>query len=209
MEKSENNSINTGQPDITDDDIYQAMKDIPGYLDITPGDFKEIYRLAWRHSMERIARSVTAAEIMTRPVFSVKRAAPLQELADLMAEKRISGVPVLEDDGTVAGIVSEKDFLSQMGARDKQTVMSLVSGCIKNKGCVVVTIRKQKAEDIMTTPAVTVSEQTPIGEIARLFSEKQINRVPVIDKEHRLAGIVSRADIVRGMPPARMIPCEE
>jgi len=118
-------------------------------------------------------------------------------VAELMAEKTVSGIPVLEDDGKVAGIISEKDFLSHMGSRDKTHFMAVVAECLKGKGCVAMPIRLKKAEDIMTSPAFTVKEDTSVIEIANLFTEKNINRVPVINEEGRLAGIVSRADIVR------------
>ena len=59
--------------DISDDDIYEAMKDVPGYLDITPGDFKEVYLQAYRHAISRVMKSVKAADVMTRQVISVGR----------------------------------------------------------------------------------------------------------------------------------------
>ena len=58
-------------------------------------------------------------------------------------------------------------------------------------------MRKQKAGDIMTSPAITVGENTSISEIATIFSEKNINRAPVTDPNNRLLGIVTRTDIVR------------
>ena len=183
--------------EISDNDIYEAMKDIPGYLDITPADLKEIYRFAYRHAVERITQSVRAHHIMTTRVFSVNRKTPVKEVAELMAEKTVSGIPVLDDDEKVAGIISEKDFLSHMGSRDKTHFMAVVAECLKGKGCVAMPIRLKKAEDIMTSPAFTVKEDTSVIEIANLFTEKNINRVPVINGEGRLTGIVSRADIVR------------
>ena len=183
--------------EISDNDIYEAMKDIPGYLDITPADLKDVYKLAYRHALQRITQAVRAHDIMTTQVFSVNRTTPVMEVAELMAEKTVSGIPVLEEDGKVAGIISEKDFLSHMGSRDKTHFMAVVAECLKGKGCVAMPIRSQKAEDIMTSPAVTVKEDTSVIEIANLFTEKNINRVPVINEEGRLKGIVSRADIVR------------
>ena len=183
--------------EISDEDIYEAMKNIPGYLDITPADLKEIYKFAYRHALQRITQAVRAHDIMTTQVFSVNRTTPVMEVAELMAEKTVSGIPVLEEDGKVAGIISEKDFLSHMGSRDKTHFMAVVAECLKGKGCVAMPIRSQKAEDIMTSPAVTVKEDTSVIEIANLFTEKNINRVPVINEEGTLKGIVSRADIVR------------
>ncbi len=182
---------------ISDEDIYAAMKDIPGYLDITSGDFKELYRRAYRHALKRIAQSIKASDIMTRDVVTAAREMPLREVAKKMAEKGVSGVPVVEADKKVAGIISEKDFLSHMGAKDTKTFMSVVAECLKAKGCVAVSIRDQNAEDIMTSPAITVSIDTTVMEIAHIFTEKKINRVPVTNKEGHLVGIISRADVVR------------
>jgi CBS domain-containing protein len=183
--------------EISDDDIYEAMKDIPGYLDVTPADLKEIYKFAYRHAWERITQSVKANAIMTRQVLSVKKDTSLKEIAELMAEKSVSGVPVIEEDGKVAGIISEKDFLSQMGARDKSHFMAFVAECLQGKGCTDFPVALQKAEDIMTSPAIIVREEATVFEISNIFFQKNINRVPVTDREGKLLGIVSRADIVR------------
>jgi len=183
--------------EISDDDIYEAMKDIPGYLDITPADLKEIYKFAYRHALERITQSVRAHDIMTRQVFSVKKNTPLKEVAELMAKEKISGIPVLEDDDKVAGMISEKDFLGSMGQGDRTHFMAFVAECLQGKGCAAMPIRLQKAEDIMTSPAITVAEDASVFEISNIFTQKNINRVPVIDSEGKMIGIVSRADIVR------------
>jgi CBS-domain-containing membrane protein len=190
-------------PDISDGDIYEAMKEIPGYLDITPADLKEIYRHAFRHALERVSRPIKAAEIMTRGVHHVRMDTPLKDVAELMARQRISGVPVLDKTGRVAGIISEKDFLSRMGAPDTAHVMGVIAACLEGKGCVALPIRGRMAADIMATPALTVREDTSTLEIMEIFSAKNINRVPVIDGSGKLAGIVSRADILRAQTPPR------
>jgi CBS domain-containing membrane protein len=183
--------------EISDEDIYEAMKDIPGYLDITLGDLKEIYFHAYRRALERIACSVRAADLMTTKVHCVRRATPLKEVVEIMAQNAISGVPVVEEDGSVVGVISEKDFLSHMGAEEPKSLMGVIAECLQNKGCLAVTIRAQRAEDLMTSPAITVREDTILIEISNKFIEKKINRVPVVDQQGKLLGIVSRADIVR------------
>ena len=190
-------------PDISDGDIYAAMKEIPGYLDITPSDLKEIYRHALRHARERVSRPVKAAEIMTRSVHHVRVATPLKDVAELMAHQMISGVPVLDEAGRVAGIISEKDFLSRMGAADTVPIMGIIAACLGGKGCVAAPIRGRIASDIMAAPAVTVCEDTSALEIMEIFSTRNINRVPVIDGTGKLIGIVSRADVLRAPPAPR------
>lgn len=183
---------------ISDEDIYEAMKDIPGYLDITSGDLKELYRHAFRHARNRIFQSVTAGRIMRKDVITVQEKAPLTEVAALMSEKGISGVPVVSSDRIVVGVVSEKDFLFRMGSGKTGTFMSVVAECLEGKGCVAIPIRKGKAEDIMSAPPVTVHEDTTVQEIVRILKEKKINRLPVLDRKGCLVGIVSRGDIIRG-----------
>ncbi len=183
--------------DISDEDVYDAMKEIPGYLDITPGDFKEVFHLAYRHAVDRFACSVKTKDVMTKNVAFVTGKTSLKEAADTMAHNGISGVPVVEDNTKVIGILSEKDFLSHMGAQDTITFMGVVAECLKGSECVAVPIRELKAEDIMTSPAITVDQDTTIMEVANTFKEKKINRVPVTDKDGNLSGIISRADILQ------------
>ena len=110
-----NNLRDLSNLDISDNDIMEAMKEIGGYVDITPGDARQIYRLAYHYALERLPRSAKARDVMTRDVVSVKKATLLGDVAGVMACHGISGVPVIEDDGTVAGVISEKDFLFHLG----------------------------------------------------------------------------------------------
>ena len=183
--------------DMSEADILDAMKSIPGYLDITPGDFKEIYRYAYRQAIERIAQSLLAKDVMTTKLISVTMQTSLQETAAKMASHGISGVPVVDQKNTVVGIISEKDFLGHMGEKKTRSTMEVIAQCLSSKGCVAVSMRTGLAKDIMTSPAITVFEDTPVFEIASIFTEKNINRVPVRDKNGRLVGIVARADIFR------------
>ncbi len=183
--------------DISDDDIYEAMKDISGYLDITPGDFKEVYVRAYRHAVLRLMKSVKAADVMTRKVISVREATPLVEVAEIMARGRISGVPVLESSGMVVGVISEKDFLRTMAGPGPTGFMEVVSQCLGGGVCLAVPIKARAAADIMSRPPITITEDCPVSEIAVLMIQKRINRVPVVDKGANLTGIISRADVVR------------
>jgi CBS domain-containing membrane protein len=183
--------------DISDDDVYEAMRDIPGYLDITPGDFKEVYLKAYRHAMTRLTKSVKASDVMTRDVASVAPDTSLKEVAEIMAQRKISGVPVVAADGTVVGMISEKDFLTSMGSGVATSFMDVVAQCLHGRGCLAAPVRAKVAKDIMSAPVVTAAEETPVMEVADLFTRHGINRVPVLNREGRLIGLVSRADVVR------------
>ena len=183
--------------DISDDDIFSAMKDIEGYLDITPGDFKELYFYACNHAAERLINSVTAKDIMTKEVIVVDRNTSLQKIAEMMESNSISGVPVMGLDNKVVGVISEKDFLFYMGRKKNSSLMGIISQCLSNKGCIALPINRKKAEDIMTTPPITVTETTSVAGIMSIFTEKNINRVPVLNEALALVGIVSRADVLK------------
>jgi CBS domain-containing membrane protein len=181
--------------DMSDEDILDAMKSIPGYLDITPGDFKEIFRYAYRHAIERIAQSLLARDVMTVKLISVTQDTSLQETSAKMAAHGISGVPVIDESNSVVGVISEKDFLFHMGEKKTRSTMEVIAQCLSSKGCVALSMHTGFAKDIMTSPALTVYDDAPVFEIASIFAEKNINRVPVLDKNGHLVGIVARADI--------------
>jgi len=183
--------------DLKEEDILEAMRAIPGYLDITPGDFKEIYRLAFQHALERLSRDVSAAEIMTTDVVAVYPDTPVAEVAAAMGKRGVSGLPVVDAENKVVGMISEKDFLSRMGVKESQNFMSLVANCLKTKGCVALPIKAALAKDIMSSPAITVLPETPVRTIAATLTANRINRVAVTDPEGRLLGLVSRGDIVK------------
>jgi CBS-domain-containing membrane protein len=183
--------------DISDKDIYEAMTEIPGYLDITPGDFKEVYLRAYQHALKRLTRSVQVKDVMTTGVVSVLRKTPIREVAELIARSRVSGTPVLEPDGSVAGVISERDFLYSMGGARTATFMDVVASCLSGGACLAQPVELQCAEDIMTAPAVTVGPETSLMEVANIMASRNINRVPVVDAAGKLIGIASRADVVR------------
>lgn len=173
---------------ISDDDIYEAMKDIPGYLDITTKDFKEVYQFACQHAFHRIASSIRASDIMTKQVFFVKPDTPLKEVAEVMEKHGISGLPVVDENKKVIGIITEKNF------------MTVIAHCLQNEGRLVIPISSQKAADIMTTPAITVIEDTTVLKSNNILHEKHIDRVPVVNQMGFLQGIVTRADILKISP---------
>jgi len=208
MDSNLNQAVN-----ISEDDIYEAMKEMEGYLDITPGDFKALYEVAHRHAIDRLTTSVKAGDVMTRDVVFVEKDTPLAEVADRMARKGVSGVPVIENQ-KVVGVISEKDFILAMGGEELRSFMAVVAHCLGNKGCVALPVRHQTAKDIMTHPALTVKAETPLSKVADIMAENNLNRVPVVDSEEKLLGIIARADIVQTsctliIPPEEVGPSSE
>ena len=183
--------------DLTDEDIFNAMKEFKAYIDITPGDFKLIYQYAHGIAIKRLQTNTKAKDIMTHDVISVSAEDSLQLCAEKMAINKISGVPVIDKDQKVKGIISENDFLKHMGSTEIKTFMDVIAECLRGSGCLAISIRKRIVSNIMTTPVITVYDDTTIVEIVKIFSDKNINRTPVVNQLGHLIGIVTRSDILQ------------
>lgn len=181
--------------ELSEEDLYEALGDLSGYVDVTPGDLREIYRRAWKHAGERLTRSLRVRDVMTREVVTVARGASAAEVAEAMAGRGVSGLPVVDPNGHVAGVVSEKDLLSRASFHGPASAMGLVAAALRQGGTLRVDLADRRAEDLMTTPALTVREDAPLGEATALL-RRGINRLPVVAADGRLVGIVSRGDLL-------------
>jgi CBS domain-containing protein len=149
-----------------------------------------------------------ARDVMTTNVVSVKLDTPVRQIAELLLENKISAVPVLDQSGAVVGMVSEGDLLRMNGTeRDKRRewwLALLAEGEPLSKEFLanIHANTQRTARDIMSSPVMTVSEDTELSEIGKLLMSLQIKRVPVV-REGRLRGIVSRADLIRALAKQR------
>jgi CBS domain-containing protein len=141
---------------------------------------------------------MTTRDVMTRPVVTVKPETLLKEVAQLLIDHRISGLPVVDPDGSVLGIVSEADFLIKEVGGEALPHRRLARFRGESRGS-----RAQQAKlvaltagEAMTSPALTISSGCRIAEAATLMTSRGVNRLPVVD-DGRLVGIVTRADLVR------------
>lgn len=142
-----------------------------------------------------------AKDIMTKKVITVKPHTKVEEIAKILSENNISGVPVVNEDNEVVGIVSEGDLIYQDKKLHMPSFIQILGGIIflESMKAFEKELKKiigYKAEDIMEKDVITVAEDTPVDEIATIMIEKRVNRVPVVHNG-KIAGIVARADIVR------------
>ena len=186
-------------PGLTEDDVLDAMRSMQGYVDITPGTFREIYELAYDHAVRRMRGLRRAGEIMTTPVHCLRRDMSAAEAAAFLAGHGIAGAPVLDGRGLVCGVVSEKDFLRRMGLSGMPSFMNVIARCLTSSGCLVSNLKALALADLMSSPAVVASETASVAEISELFAKHGINRLPICDGEGRPVGIVTRGDLVGSM----------
>jgi len=146
----------------------------------------------------KVSSMLTVRDVMTRSVVSVRRDAPLKEVAQALIDNGISGVPVVDVDGTVLGVVSEGDLLvKEQGpnAIHHRPLARFIGESAESRAQLA-KLEAVTADNAMTTPAVTIAPDRPIHEAAAIMTSRRINRLPVVD-DGRLVGIVSRADLVR------------
>jgi CBS domain-containing protein len=136
---------------------------------------------------------------MSTTLLTVERGTPVRDVIRLLIDNRISGVPVVED-GAVVGIISEGDLiLRERAYRQRGGMAFLAQQLFEDHEKLALEYRKAHglvAEDVMSEPVVTILPGTPVVEIAHLMAERQIKRVPVVDRG-KLVGIVSRGDVLR------------
>lgn len=134
-------------------------------------------------------------DVMTENVFTVTPATPLKVVATRMLEYGVSGMPVVGEDESVAGVVSETDILfKERTAPDRKGVVDWLVHYGEDPPLAKLDART--AGDAMTAPAVTISSGRSIEDAATLMIDLRIDRLPVVDGGH-LVGIVTRADLVR------------
>lgn len=141
-----------------------------------------------------------AHHIMTKDCITVTPHATIEEAAKIMLQTHISGLPVLNEAGTLVGIVSESDFLrrSEIGTgRKRPAWLQFFLGPGK-VAAEFVHERGRRVEDVMTPDPITVDEETPLEELVRLMEKNDIKRLPVMSGT-TLKGIVTRSNLLQAV----------
>jgi CBS domain-containing protein len=133
---------------------------------------------------------------MTAPVVTVTRVTPYKEIARLLARHQISGLPVVLMDQRVAGVISEADLVA---ARDKEAWRARTGTAAGQHWHGVQRHAAIIAGELMTTPAVTIDPAETVATAARVMTTHRISRLPVVDKDGTLIGIVSKGDLLSAL----------
>lgn len=136
-------------------------------------------------------------DVMTTDVITVLKFEDIMKVARILSEKNISGLPVVDKENHVIGMITQADILSMVGMRREHTFKDLLKHMLgehlpeQKKGDIVA--------DIMVAPVVTINRDMNIAEAAQLMDEKRIRRLVVVDEKNVLVGIISRADILKAV----------
>jgi CBS domain-containing protein len=137
----------------------------------------------------------TVEEVMTRDVVAVPEQMPFKEVVETLTRHRVSAVPVVDTDNVVLGVVSEADLLHRVESPVGEPHRGFLDRKQRRAGRAKASA--QDAGELMTAPAVIVRPSTPVAAAAQLMDREGIKRLPVVDDQHHLVGIVSRSDLLR------------
>lgn len=149
------------------------------------------------HIKSAIGLELLVRDVMAKGVISISKFDPVMQVADILTEKNISGLPVVDKDNKVVGIITQADILSMIGVSRDHTFKDLLRHMLGE------TLPERRigdhVGDIMTSPAHTIKAYANIAEAIRIMDEKRIRRLTVTDDNGVLIGILTRADILKAV----------
>ncbi|MFI5640542.1 CBS domain-containing protein [Streptomyces goshikiensis] len=149
--------------------------------------------------MSTVVEKRTVGQVMTSEVVRARPDTSFEELARMLVAHRISGLPVVDDDDKVMGVVSRKDLARQQGrlGRHESGRQRMAHTLRRPADAHSVAGTAPAAGELMTSPAVTVHPEQRVADAARIMERRHVDRLPVVDEEDRLIGITTRRDLLR------------
>jgi CBS-domain-containing membrane protein len=180
-------------PELTDEDVAEAMRDIPGYLDISPRDFRELYRASATHALARLAGNPMARSLMRVGGPALEPHQYLPEAVGEMARNGVKSAAVVDRTSKVIGILTETDVLRQLEVASALALLVRLSGEPDSLGRCCARVR---VDAVMTSPAETLRADANLREMAAAFHRHGGRTMPVVDVSGRLLGMLARKDLI-------------
>lgn len=179
--------------ELDDEDVLDAMRHIPGYLDISTEDFRAIYHLALAHARQRLLEGLRAMDLMRMGIQPLDPNWSLRKAAESLLQQGLKSLPVVAADGTVAGILTENDFLSCFGVG---SWLELLLRFDASPPADLARCRTTRVAGVMSAPAICVTEQTRAPELLHAFRQHPGRSMPVTDAAGQLRGLLLRKDLL-------------
>lgn len=183
------------------EDFQAALQSMDTYVDVSVQDLMELTRRAEHFANQHLVESIKVAQVMSQPVHTVHLQTSLAEAAHLIVSQHISGLPVVDDTGHLAGIITEADFLRALGVPPHHpshnlwhTLESLFTHLARHPDL--------EAPDEALAPyiahdVITVRPDQDLHEVIAAMKQHRVKRVVVCDAQRQVLGMVTRSDLVR------------
>lgn len=186
------------EPELTRDDFVNALKEMNTFMDVTVDDLLELNRKAAKYARVRRTESLRIENLMTRDLVTVTPDTSLAEAAHLLVTRRISGLPVVDAEQRLIGVITEADFLRAMGVPSPHPTHSLWQ-TLESMFTEHTDVHEPTGTvaDLMVENVITVQPGQTLHDVVEIMKHNRIKRVVVVDDERRVQGMVTRSDLVR------------
>lgn len=186
------------ETELTREDFVNALKEMNTFMDVTVDDLLELNRTAAKYARVRKTESQRIENLMTRELVTVSPNTSLVDAAQLLVTNRISGLPVVDTDRRLVGVITEADFLRAMGVPAHHPTHSLWQ-TLESMFSQPADIREPTGTvaDLMVENVITVKPEQTLHDIVEIMKHNRIKRVVVVDDQRRVQGMVTRSDMVR------------
>jgi len=180
------------------EDFQNALKDLDTYIDVTMDDLMQIHHMANEHARLRQTEQIVVSDLMSRDVATVNPDTPVKEAAQVLLDRRISGLPVVDKNKELVGIVTEADFLTAIGIPCHHPTHSLwhtLEAMFKQpaqSGTSSATVGSIMVKDI-----ITIGEDKTLHEVIEAMKQHHIKRLVVTNEQQQVKGIITRSNLVR------------
>ena len=183
---------------LTREDFQQALSDMGTYIDVTVDDLMEITTMAEQHARQRETEAYRVDALMSQPLVTVHPATSLAEAAHEMVTRRISGLPVVDADNRLVGLLTEADMLCALGVPSHhpthnlwQTLEAMFSHSVRPQS------PEGNVAALMVTDLVTVRPDQTLHDVLEEMKRHRIKRLVVTNDKQEPIGMITRSDIVR------------
>jgi CBS domain-containing membrane protein len=185
-------------PKLLREDFQNALREMDTYIDVNLEDLLKITKAAQKHAQLRQVEQLLVRDIMTTDVRTVSPEASIRDAAKMLLELRISGLPVVAQEGKLVGIVTEADFLSALGIPCHhpahsiwQTLESMFSSQPEQS------LVPKKVADIMSAQTVTITDDKTVNDVIEAMKRHHVKRLVVANEQNQVTGIITRSDLVK------------
>jgi len=179
-------------------DYVKAIQEMGTFVDITINDLISIEQKAEKYARMREREGILVETLMTSPVITIQHDSKLSEAAHLLITKRISGLPVVDNERKIIGIITEADFLRSLGVPSQRGSHSMWEA-LENMFSNPPRVRESGdlVSDLMVKNVITATPKQTLHEVLNSMKEHQIKRLVVCDESKHVIGMVTRSDLVR------------